>query len=138
MASSVPSYAGTTELAPASRNISWSGISAGTFLYLAIEATFGALASAIFAPGMQATNPRMTVGAGIWMIVLTGFAMYFAGRLAARIAGAATRPMGMRMGVVTFGMSIFSTILVIGMMLGGSGAEAGSVASSQSEPRRVA
>ena len=115
------------ESLPANRNFSWSGIFAGTFLYLAIEATFGVLALAIFGLGLEATS--MSVGAGIWLVVLTGIAMYFAGRLASRLMGASTRSMGMRAGLVTYGMSIFASILVIGLTLGSSTAEPVSVAS---------
>lgn len=123
MASQVPNMAGTTEAAPAIRNFSWSGIFAGTFLFLAIEATFGTLGAAIFASASNphAANPvgfGMTAGIGIWMVVLTAFSMYFAGRLSALISGARSRAEGLRSGLVTFGMSIFATILVIAITLG--------------------
>ncbi len=120
MASQVPNFAGTTEAAPVNTRFSWSGIFAGTFLFLAIEATFGMLAAAIFGPAASFSGLQMTIGPGIWMIVLTAIAMFFAGRMAARLSGATSRAMGMRAGLVTFGMSIFATILTIGMLLGGT------------------
>lgn len=101
---------------------SWSGIFAGTFLFLAIEATFGALAAAIFArvhPVLgTAATPGIGVGAGIWMIILSIIAMYFGARLAARLSGSVTTNSGMYAGLVTFGMAIFSLILIAEMTLG--------------------
>lgn len=141
MASQVPNYAGTTEAAPAIRNFSWSGIFAGTFLFLAIEATFGTLGTAIFASAANphAANPvgfGMTAGIGIWMVVLTAFAMYFAGRMSAIISGVKTRAEGMRSGLVTFGMSIFATILVIAIAL--SSTVGGTTGLSYAGPSSVA
>lgn len=123
MASQVPNVTEMAVVTPANYGFSWSGIFAGTFLYLAVEATFGTLGAAVFA---SAANPHagnpvgfgMTAGIGIWMIVLTAFAMYFAGRMSAIISGASTRAIGMRTGLVTFGMSIFATILLISIALG--------------------
>lgn len=101
--------------------ISWGSIFAGCFIFLAIEVTFGLLGMAIFA---SAANPNaaaiggMSVGAGIWVVVLSIIAMYFAGKTASRVSGTTTRTLGMYHGLVTFGMSIFATILVAALTVG--------------------
>lgn len=126
---------------PLYRTFSWSGIFAGTFLFLAIEATFGILGVAIFA---SATNPASTnpvgpgisAGVGIWMVVLSIIALYFAGKLAARLSGATTRNMGMYAGLVTFGMSIFSSVLLTALTLGST--VAGSTGIGYATPTRIA
>ncbi|HZY61413.1 MAG TPA: hypothetical protein VFE38_02740 [Edaphobacter sp.] len=107
----------------ANRSFSWSGIFAGTFLFLAIEATFSILGVAIFA---TATNPNaatpvgpgISIGAGIWMVVLSIIALYFAGKLASKLSGAVTRNIGMYAGLVTFGMCIFASILIAPLAMG--------------------
>jgi len=108
---------------PVPRMFSWTGIFAGTFLFLAIEATFGILGVAIFT---SATNPNaanpvgpgISAGVGIWMVVLSIIALYFAGKLAGRLTGANTRNMGMYAGLVTFGMCIFTAALISALTLG--------------------
>jgi hypothetical protein len=108
---------------PAQRTFSWSGIFAGTFLFLAIEATFGILGVAIFATATNPSSanpigPGISTGIGIWMVVLSIISLYFAGKLASRLSGASTPSLGMHAGLVTFGMSIFTTVLMAGMVLG--------------------
>jgi hypothetical protein len=110
-------------VAPVPRVFSWTGIFAGTFLFLAIEATFGILGVAIFT---SATNPNaanpvgpgVSAGVGIWMVVLSIIALYFAGKLAGRLTGSTTRNMGMYAGLVTFGMCIFTAALLTALTLG--------------------
>lgn len=94
------------------RFFSWSGIFAGTFLFLAIEATFGTLAASIF--GTPFTAGHISIGFGIWMIVLSIIALYFGGKLASKLSGTITRNIGMYAGLVTFGMSLFASVLVMG------------------------
>lgn len=89
----------------------WSGIFAGTFVFLAIEATFGMLGAAIFA---DASSP---VGFTIWMVILSIIALYFAGRTSARLSSADNRNAGLYEGLVTFGMSVFATILSLSIVL---------------------
>lgn len=100
---------------PADRGFSWSGIFAGTFLFLAIESTFGVLGVAIF--GLPLVGTRNSIGIGIWMVILSIIALYFAGKLASRISGAVTRNIGMYDGLVTFGMSILASVLIVGTLL---------------------
>lgn len=109
-------------LLPSGQTFSWSGIFAGTLLYLGIEATFGMLGLAIFAPAMnRAGHPLglgIGAGAGIWMVILSIIALYFAGNLAAKLSGATTRNLGMYVGLVTFGMCVFASVLTGALMLG--------------------
>ena len=110
---------------PLPRSFSWTGIFAGTFLFLAIESTFGVLGAAIFgsATNPVAANPvgpGVSAGIGIWMVILSIIALYCAGKLAGRLTGATTRNMGMYAGLVTFGMSVFSAILITAFTLMGT------------------
>ena len=63
---------GYTDRRIASR-MSWPAIFAGTFVFLAIEVTFGVLGTAVFA---SAANPAsthpvtgMSAGIGIWLVI---------------------------------------------------------------------
>lgn len=103
--------------------LSWSGIFAGTFLFLAIEVTFGILGVAIFTQAMnpnvaRPVGPGIGIGSRIWMVVLSIIALYFAGKLASRVSGSATRNSGMYAGLVTFGMCIFASVLIMSLALG--------------------
>lgn len=102
--------------------ISWGSVFAGCFMFLAIEVTFGLLGLAIFA---SAANPNtahpvggMSTGIGIWTIVLSIIALYFAGKTATRLSGATTRTSGIYHGLVTYGMSIFAAILIAALSVG--------------------
>jgi hypothetical protein len=126
---------------PVNRRFSWSGIFAGTFLFLAIEATFGILGVAIFA---SATSPHsnnpvgagISTGVGIWMIVLSIIALYFSGKLASRLAGAADRTSGMYAGLVTYGMCVFTSVLLTAFVLGST--VAGVTGIANAGPTRMA
>lgn len=101
-------------------NVSWSSIFAGTFVFLAIEVTFGVLGGAIFA---SATNPDsanrvstgISVGLGIWLVILSIIAFYFAGRVSSSLSGLTDRVTGMWQGLVTFGLCIFASALIASM-----------------------
>jgi hypothetical protein len=95
---------------------SWSSVFAGTFMFLAIEVTFGMLGWAIFAPVHQANG--LSAGSGIWMIVLSIIALYFGAKTAAHFSGEARRLNGLYYGLVTFGLSVFSSILIASMATG--------------------
>jgi len=115
---------------PVSQVFSWSGIFAGTFLFLAIEATFGVLGMAIFASAAaphsaNSIGTGVSVGAGIWMVVLSIVAAYFAAKLASTYSGATTRNSGLYAGLVTFGMCIFTTFVLTAFAFGTVGARAG-------------
>jgi hypothetical protein len=101
-----------------SHRASWSAIFAGTFVFIAISITFLALGIAIF--GGSASGPAsgtMATGISIWQGIVTLFALYFAGRTAGRLCGTENRNIAMYHGLVTFGMSIFSIILIAVMIL---------------------
>ncbi len=91
---------------------SWSSIFAGVFVFLAIETTFGILGSAIF------SSPTNSVGFGIWMIILSIISLYFAGRAAGHLAGCTRGLNGIYHGFVTYGLSVFTTVLVLSLVLG--------------------
>ncbi len=107
------------------RKFGWPGIFSGTFLFLAIEATFGVLGAAIFAAAANApstaASPNAGVGAGIWMVVLTIIALYFGGKLASTYSATGTRIAGMYAGLVTYGVSIFAAFLIAAMASFASG-----------------
>lgn len=101
-----------------SNRASWSAIFAGTFVFIAISITFLALGIAIF--GGSAASPAsgtMATGISIWQGIVTLFALYFAGRTAGRLCGTENRNIAMYHGLVTFGMSIFSAILIAVLIL---------------------
>jgi hypothetical protein len=95
---------------------SWSAIFAGAFVFLAIETTFGLLAVAIF-PSMR-TAGTLATGPGIWMIILSIIALYFGAKTAGHLSGDVSKLDGMYYGLVTFGMSIFSSLLIATMIAG--------------------
>jgi hypothetical protein len=121
-------------LAIVNRKFAWSGIFSGTFLFLAIEATFGVLGSAVFHSALKtssasAASPNIGVGAGIWMVVLSIIALYFGGRLASTYSATATGNAGMYAGLVTYGVCILVAILVaalVSLACGAAAARAGS------------
>lgn len=107
------------------RGLSWSAIFGGTFVFLAIEATFGILGMAIFASTTTPANGNavtggISAGIGIWAVVLSIIALYFGGRAAAVLSRTSIPHIGMYHGFVTFGMAIFSSILITSMVLTGT------------------
>lgn len=116
--------------------ISWPAIFAGTFVFLAIEVTFGVLGTAIFA---SAANPNsshpvtgMSAGMGIWLVILSIIALYFGSRAAASLSGAVDSHQGMYHGLVTFGVAVFTSILVAAMSIGSTMAAPATAASHPS------
>ncbi len=106
-------------LRPVSR-VSWSSIFAGTFVFLAIEITFGILGVAIFASATSPTSANpvgagISFGLGIWMLVLSIIALHFAGRVSAGMSAASDRASGMWHGMITYGMCLFTTLLIASM-----------------------
>lgn len=94
---------------------SWGAIFAGTFVFLAIEATFGLLAVAIF--GTSAV-PGIGAGKGIWAIVLSFIAVGIAARATVHLGGISNSWSAMYHGLATFGLCIFTSFLIaVGMSL---------------------
>jgi hypothetical protein len=88
----------------------WRAIWAGVFTFIAIWSVFGFLGLAIFASSANPTSAQpimgMSVGMGIWAIVLTIIAMYVAGRETGRLAAVANRHDGLIHGMIMFGLSV--------------------------------
>lgn len=95
---------------------SWGAIWAGVFTFVAIWSVFGVLGLAIFArsatSNAASTATGMSVGMGIWAIVLTIIAMYVAGRETGRLAAVATRHDGLIHGMVMFGLSVVAVLVI--------------------------
>lgn len=98
----------------------WGAIWAGVFTFAAIWGVFETLGIAIFPTG------GTDVGLQIWTVVLTIIAMYFAGLETGRLAGIVNRHDGLVHGIIMFGLSAVSavvlTALATGVLLGGNAA----------------
>lgn len=107
----------------------WGAIWAGVFTFIAIWSVFGLLGMAIFASAAnpQSSNPvtGMSVGMGIWAIVLTIIAMWVAGRETGRLSGVTNRQDGLTHGMIMFGLSVVAVLVITvlggGALSGGSG-----------------
>ena len=93
------------------RKPAWAGIFSGTFLFLAIETTFGVLGASIF----SSAGAGMSIGAAIWMVVLTIIALYSGARLASSYSATGARNVGIYAGLVTYGVSVFAAFLTAGL-----------------------
>lgn len=101
---------------------SWAGIFAGTFVFLAIELTFGvvpgmAVMAGSASPGTAHPVTGISAGIGIWMIIVSIIALYFAGRTAGHLSGAVRQLTGLYHGLVTFGLSCLAAVLITSMAL---------------------
>lgn len=107
----------STRYASVSRT-NWGAIWGGVFTFAAIWTVFEALALAIF--------PSITSAPfEIWTVVLTIIAMYVAGLETGRLGGVTTRHDGLVHGIMMFGLSVVS-IIVVDLLA--SGAMAGTMA----------
>jgi hypothetical protein len=106
---------------------SWGAIWAGVFTFVAIWSVFGLLGQAIFAssanPNAQQPVTGMSVGMGIWAVILTIIAMYVAGRETGRLAAVPTRHDGLIHGMIMFGLSVVAVIVLT--VLGGTSLSGG-------------
>lgn len=95
----------------------WGAIWAGVFAFVAVWSVFGLLGEAIFAsaanPNAAAPVGGMSVGMGIWAVVLTIIAMYVAGRVTAHFADVPDRAGRIMHGMAMFGLSVISVVLMI-------------------------
>ncbi len=115
----------------------WGAIWAGTFTFFAIWSIFGVLGLAIFA---SAANPStahpvsgMSVGMGIWSVILTIIAMFVAGRVTGGLAGAGNWRDGVAHGMIMFGLAVVATLILVAegsMALGAPAGAASGVHSS--------
>jgi hypothetical protein len=112
---------------------SWGAIWDGMFSFIAIWSVFGILGEAIFA---SSANPNaaqpvsgMSVGMGIWAVILSIIAMYVGGRVTAQFANVADRTSRIMHGMAMFGVSVMAvvmTVILSGTALsGGNGLAAG-------------
>jgi hypothetical protein len=92
------------------RRTNWSAIWGGVFVFAAIWTVFESLALAIF--GVPAAISTAGAGLAIWTIILTIIAMYVAGVETGRLAGVGTRRDGLVHGLMMFGLSIVSMIVL--------------------------
>lgn len=107
----------------------WGAIWAGVFTFVAIWSVFGLLGMAIFAsaanPNAQNPVTGMSIGMGIWAIVLTIIAMYVAGRETGRLATVTNRHDGLIHGMIMFGLSVVAVLVVTALggatLSGGTG-----------------
>ena len=117
----------TVNTLPRRARMDWSAIWAGVFAFVAIWSVFGILGMAIFA---SSANPNaaqpvtgMSVGMGIWAIILTIIAMYVAGRITGGLAASTTRFEGVNHGIVMFGLSVVAVLVLT--VLGGTALSGG-------------
>lgn len=98
------------------RKTDWGAIWAGVFTFVAIFTVFGTLGVATFTSSANPNAARpvlgMSVGIGIWAIVLTIIAMYVAGRETSHLAAVNTRHDGLIHGMVMFGLSVIAVLIV--------------------------
>jgi hypothetical protein len=113
----------------ATRHTNWSAIWAGMFTFAAIWSIFGVLGEAIFTssanPHAGAPVSGMSIGMGVWAVILTIIALYFGGRVTGGMAAVISRGEGATYGTVMFGLSVIATLVV--MLLAGAAAPAGGV-----------
>jgi hypothetical protein len=119
------------------RRTDWGAIWAGVFTFIAIWSVFGLLGMAIFAsaanPNAQSPVTGMSLGMGIWAVVLTIIAMYVAGLETGRLAGVTNRHDGLIHGMVMFGLSVVAALVIT--ILGGTSLTSGTgVAGSAHNP----
>lgn len=109
----------------------WGAIWAGVFTFLAIWSVFGVLGMAIFA---QAANPGaaqpvagMSTGMGVWAVILTIIAMYFAGLVTGKLAEIGNPRDGVVHGITMFGLAVVAVLVIVGL---GEGAMASGATSA--------
>jgi hypothetical protein len=95
----------------------WGAIWAGMFTFAAIWSVFGLLGEAIFASSAShhaaAPVSGMSIGMGVWAVILTIIALYIGGRVTGDLAHVATRAEGAIYGITMFGLSVIATVLIV-------------------------
>jgi hypothetical protein len=109
---------GRDELAVVSHP-NWGAIWAGMFSFLEIWAVFGTLGFSIFAgsasPNVAHPVIGMSVGMGVWAVILTIIAMFVGGRVTGELAGISNARHGMMQGMIMFGLSVAAALLIVTM-----------------------
>jgi hypothetical protein len=97
--------------------VAWGAIWAGMFTFVAIWSVFGLLGEAIFASSANANASQsatgVSVGMGIWSIILTIIAMYVAGRVTAHFSDVIDRGSRIMYGMAMFGLSVTAVIVAV-------------------------
>jgi len=97
----------------------WGAIWAGVFTFAAIWSIFGLLGMAIFSTAANPASPNavtgISVGMGVWAIVLTIIAMYVAGLTTGKFAGINNRRDGVVHGMIMFGLSVMAALVVVAL-----------------------
>ena len=100
----------------------WGAIWAGMFSFLAIWAVFGTLGFSIFASSASANTAQpvtgMSLGMGIWAVILTIIAMFVGGRVTGQLSGTTNARHGMTQGMIMFGLSVAAALLIF--VIGGN------------------
>lgn len=98
----------------------WGAIWSGVFTFLGIWTVWGLLGIGVFSSGANpaAASPvgGMHWGIAIWSIILTIVALYFAGRVTGRLAGFGNRRDGAVHGMIMFGLSMASAIVILAVL----------------------
>jgi len=97
----------------------WGAIWSGVFTFLGIWTVFGLLGTAIFA---SSANPNvahpvggMSTGISVWSVILTIIALFFAGRVTGHLAGIGNARDGVTHGMIMFGLSMVSALVIIAL-----------------------
>jgi len=91
----------------------WGAIWAGVFTFAAVWGVFETLGVAIF----PSTN-GMSAGLQVWTVILTVIAMYVAGLETGRLAGIASRHDALVHGMIMFGLSAVSAVILLAIATG--------------------
>src|ERR1700739_3632890 len=86
----------------------WSAIWAGLFTFVGILSVFEFLGIALFPPA----NVGAKVGLGIWSVILTGIAMFIAGRLTSSSARLSSGYDAARHGMIMFGLCLTAAVVL--------------------------
>lgn len=105
----------------------WGAIWAGMFTFAAIWSVFGTLGEAIFASSAtaRAAHPivGMSIGEGLWIVILTIVSLYVAGRITGNLAKVTTRGEAAIYGLIMYGLSFVATLLLV--VIGGTALNGG-------------
>lgn len=98
----------------------WGAIWAGVFTFLGIWTVWGLLGVGVFSSGANPASAApvggMHWGIATWSIILTIVALYFAGRVTGRLAGLGNRRDGAVHGMIMFGLSMASAVVVLALL----------------------
>jgi hypothetical protein len=107
----------------------WGAIWAGVFTFFGIWTVWGLLEIGVFssAANAAAAAPAGGIhwGIAIWSIILTIVALFFAGRVTGHLAGIGNYRDGAVHGMIMFGLSMASAIVVVTMLHNGMSPGAG-------------